>query len=294
MFFLKIVVFIFQKIPLRYLHRLGDLLGLSVYYLNIDRRKVAETNLKIVLGEDFNRKIVKENFKNSFRSIMEMFFVTRIDDQFVKENLIYGDLKDAYDIKDKKIPTFLLTGHVGSWELLPAIYSVVFDHEISVIGKSMKNKAVDRVMVDLRMMDKVHFIKHKSALRIIHRYLNNGIPVGALLDQGALDRQSVFVDFFGLKTTFTAGLPLYAFKKNIRFLMAFLVRDGGKYKVVLYPPIYPDKSMGVDEGVLEISRRINEVYEDIIKKYPEQWFSLHKRFKRVLRDGDEQTSSIYR
>lgn len=294
MFFLKIIVFILQKIPLKYLHMLGDLLGLLVYYLSSDRRKVAETNLKLVLGEDFHHKIVKENFKNSFRSIMEMFFISRIDSEFVEKNVVYGDLKDAYDIKEKKIPTFFLTGHIGSWEFLPAIYTMVFDHEISVIGKSMKNKAADKIMVDLRMGEKIHFIKHKNALRTIHKYLNNGIPVGALLDQGALEHHSIFVEFFGLKTTFTPGLSLYAFKKGIRFLMAFLVRDGSKYKLILYPPIYPDKNMAVDEGVLEISRKINEIYEDIIKKYPEQWFSLHKRFKRVLRDGDEQSSSIYR
>ncbi|MEF3255555.1 MAG: hypothetical protein K6348_08360 [Deferribacterales bacterium] len=292
MFLIRFITFLLKKMPRKILYLMGDIIGLLVYYIHLPRRRVAETNLKIVLKDKYNKKILKENYRNIFRNFMEIFFIEKVNDEFIKKYVKYENLDDITKIKNDKKPTLLLTGHIGSWELLPIFYTKFFNHKVAIIGKEMRNKKIDIIIKELRSNSDISFISHGNVMRIIHRYLNKGIPVGALLDQGGLEDQSIFIDFFGLKTTFVHPLLAYAVRKEIKIIMVFLIRENEKYRFINYPPIYPNNSLDYDNAVIDLAKKINEVYEDIIIKYPTQWFTLNKRFKRVKNDEGE-ICSIY-
>lgn len=293
MFLLRLIVSLLSRCSLNTLYRFGSFLGLSVYYLSPSRRRVARKNLRLVLKNGIQESMVKESFRNSFKSFMEIFYAKKIDESFLKEKVILPDLTDFFELLKQERPIFLITGHIGSWEFLPSIYANIAKGKIAVVGKSMRNQKLDEFIYGLRRSDKVNFITHSNAIVSIQRSFKKNIPVGALLDQGGLEKNCFFIDFFGQKATFVNGIPIYAVRVDAAVLMAFLIRIDDKWKLEVYKPIHPDKGVEQTSAAKKLARQINEVYEDIIKKYPEQWFALNKRFKRVLDEKTGEVRSIY-
>jgi len=293
MLLIKIIVFLLTRCNLKTLHKIGSFLGITTYYLLPGRRRIARKNLRIALGENFDEKILKESFKNSFKSMMEVFYTHRIDDEFIAKNIRLNDLIYLNEALEKGKPIFLITGHIGSWEFLPAVYASITKGKIAIVGKATRSKKIDDILYKLRTKENIHFISHSNAIVSIQRFFKKEIPVGALLDQGGLEKNCFFIDFFGIKTTFVKGVPIYASKIGALILIGFLIREDDKYTLKIYPPIELDETLDHITAAEKLARQINQVYEDVIRKYPEQWFTLNKRFKRVLENENGKIGSIY-
>ena len=275
------------------LNKYGRIIGLLMYYILGSRRGVVAKNLEITTGKS-DKKLQKSVFKNNFASFMEIFFTPKINEQFIVNNVEIDNEKDIREFIRKNKKFVLVSAHMGSWELAPPIMSKVFKIKIAVIGRRIKNPYVDSRVAGLRSSGKVEYLHHRNITSDIYEYLENNVPIGVLLDHSATKKDSIYVDFFGLKTTFNAGIPAICIRKNIPALVCFCIREPKRIKLISYPPIYPESKLKIKSRVRKFAEDINEIYEDIITKYPEQWLMLHKRFKRLEQNDDKKTDSIYR
>ncbi|MGA1846462.1 lysophospholipid acyltransferase family protein [Deferribacter abyssi] len=280
----------FQNRDLTTLYRFGNLFGGMAYYLLNSRRSVAERNCELIGIKDI-RKVVRESFKNTFCSFMEIFYLHKIDNEFILNNVIFENEDTIRKLLEANKSIFVVSAHIGSWEFTPIIFKKVFKVNTAIVGRRIKNKNVDKFIRKQRSVNEIKYFTHRDVALKLSKLLDEGYAIGTLLDHSALSKDSIYVEFFGLKTSFIAGVPLLSIRKKIPILPVFLIREGGYYKMIDYPPIFPERKGDVKENMERIARRINEVYEDIIRKYPEQWYLIHKRFKRV-KDGEE-TRSVY-
>ncbi|MCX8084214.1 MAG: lysophospholipid acyltransferase family protein [Calditerrivibrio sp.] len=292
MLFLKYIVAFFQKMGVQRLKVLGKYIGKMVYYLSKERRQVAHKNLSLVFDGVVPEGLTKKTFENNFISFLEIFLVRDIDEGFL-EYVDLPDMGELFRLIEEKRNIFLISGHIGSWEFLPKIYTMISKNSITVVGKSLRSEKLNKIVEALRYCEKINYINHFNALISIQRAFKKNMAVGALLDQGGLEKNSFFVEFFGLKTTFVSGIPIYAVRSNAVIVMAFLLRQKDRWRLEIYPALFPDKSLSEIESAKKLAKSINEVYEDVIKKYPEQWLAMNKRFKRVLESEDGQACSIY-
>lgn len=60
-------------------------------------------------------------------------------------------------------------------------------------------------------------------------------------------------------------------------------RKNKKYKVKIWEPIKAEKNLSKKESIKQITDIINKRLEEWIKKYPEEWFWLHRRWKSTDR-----------
>ncbi|KAA0257764.1 lysophospholipid acyltransferase family protein [Deferribacter autotrophicus] len=280
----------FQNRDLTTLYRYGNFLGNIAYYVLRGRRRVAERNCEIIGIKDI-KKVVKESFKNTFCSFMEIFYLHKVDNEFILNNVIIENEDKIRKLLEKYKSVFVVSAHIGSWEFTPVIFKKVFKINTAIVGRRIKNKKIDDFIKKQRSADGIKYFTHRDVALELSKLVDEGYAIGTLLDHSALSKDSVYVDFFGLKTSFIAGVPLLSLRKKIPILPIFLIREDGYYKMIDYPPIFPERNGNIKENMEKVARKINEVYEDIIRKYPEQWYLIHKRFKRV-RDGEE-TRSVY-
>lgn len=275
------------------LDKYGRAVGLLAYYFLPNRRKVVAKNLEITIGKN-DKKLQKSVFKNNFASFFEIFYIPKINEQFIVNNV---EVKSEHNIREfmrKNKKFVLVSAHIGSWEMSPSIISKIFKTKVAIIGRRIKNPEVDNIVAELRGMGNVEYLHHRNITGNIYEYLENNVPIGVLLDHSSMKKDSIFVDFFGLKPTFNAGIPAICIRKNIPALVAFCIREEGKIKLISYPPVYPDSKLKLKSRVRQFAKDINEIYEDIIQKYPDQWLMMHKRFKRLEHSNDKKTDSIYR
>ena len=109
-----------------------------------------------------------------------------------------------------------------------------------------------------------------------------------------MPKDCVNVPFFGYKTPTIAGIPAMCARKKMKILPFFAAFTNEGYKVMIYPPIAPDVNLDPKKRIEKLAADINKTYEDVIKKYPDQWYLIHRRFKRVEVEDGTLSDCVYR
>jgi KDO2-lipid IV(A) lauroyltransferase len=121
--------------------------------------------------------------------------------------------------------------------------------------------------------------KTKSA-RQMFRTLENGELLGILADLNVQEKEGVFVDFFGVPASTTTSIAKLALKTGAVVLPAFAVWEEAKRKYVVYlePPIEYEKTQDGEADIVDLTQKITSLVEKYVRKYPEQWLWIHKRW----------------
>lgn len=261
-----------------------------MYHLLKGRRAVAEKNCEIIGIPSANiEKTVKSSFRQTFCSYLESFYVKNIDRKFLDENVDVVYMGERPDTN----ACFMVSAHFGAWELSPYIMTKKLGLKGAAVARKIKDPKVDKFILSQRVNSDVAYIHHRNATDTIREYMDRGEAVGVLLDHSSMPKDSMTVPFFGLETTFIKGIPLLSVRRDYPILPAFILRENGKYKLITYPLIYPDKSLKPKERAYDIALKINRLYEEMIRQYPDQWYLIHKRFKRVADENGKLRKGIY-
>lgn len=290
---LKPLLFLLNHLPLKALDAIGVFFGNLLWIISKDRRHVAVVNAKII-GVENPENIAKQSFKNTFKAYMEIFYAKRVDSEFVKKYVTIEGRQYFEDTRKNYKEYVLVGAHFGPWGMLANMVSVFFGCKVVTIGRASKNKSMERILDELRTSENIEYITHRGAIAKLTDYLADGYAPGVYLDHTATPKDCVNVDFFGYKTPTIAGIPAFAARKNRPILMFFGAYVENGYKIIIYPPIFPDKSLKPRERIEQTARDINKIYEDIFRKYPDQWYLIHRRFKRVEEEDGTISDRIYR
>jgi KDO2-lipid IV(A) lauroyltransferase len=91
----------------------------------------------------------------------------------------------------------------------------------------------------------------------------------------------VFVDFFGLPASTNAGLARIALRADAPIVPVFIVREGwrARHRVHVLPIMQVERTDDMQADVAHNTQRMSDVFEDMVRRYPEQWLWMHKRWK---------------
>jgi len=157
-------------------------------------------------------------------------------------------------------------------------------YPMSAIYRPLEFKPLDRFFIDLRGRYGGKLHAKKNAMRPILKDLRNRELIGILLDQNTNRNAGVFVDFFGQPACTNKGLALLALGTGSPVIPLFLMREEDRFRVE-FGPAFPLVRTGDKAKDIEVStRQYNRVLEDVIRRYPEQWFWVHRRWKTRPKD----------
>jgi len=282
----RLVGFFAKIVPLRLAHFIGDLLGDLFFYIIRTRRKVAFRNLKTTFGKEKNerelKRILHRNYRHFGRVLMEfaripLFTKKKILDEIPIQNLYY-----LQELIERKTALFILSGHFGNWEYMGAALANV-SSPIYCVFKEQKNLAIDNVIKQFRISVglKPFKVKGGAAKGILNALKEKGIVL-ILNDQDA-GRKGIMLDFLGRLASTAKGSALIAIKHKVPVIMAFGIREkDGRIRVHLekFPEI--NQFSNNDKGVKQFLIEYNKILEKYIRKYPEQWFWMHRRWKTQI------------
>jgi len=112
------------------------------------------------------------------------------------------------------------------------------------------------------------------------KVLKDAGTIGILADQNTMPGEAVFVDFFGKQASTTTGIARVALHTDAAVVPGYAVWDEslGKYRLRFEPPIELIRTGDMERDVVENTQRFTKVIEDIIRKYPDQWVWVHRRW----------------
>lgn len=176
----------------------------------------------------------------------------------------------------------VVTGHLGNWEIAGSyIASRIPFHAVS---RRMANPLFDAYLNETRANGGMQMIWDGDAVRVSPRVLRQNHAVAFLADQDGLGLASTFVPFFGRPAKTPRGPAVFALRLDAPMIFGVSVRQpSGRYALLLERVTAPrtgDRETDVDALVLAFTERL----EAMIRRYPEQYFWHHRRWRRQPED----------
>lgn len=172
-------------------------------------------------------------------------------------------------------PLLILTGHCGNWELLAAALNVA-GLGMAVVGRELDDQGLQARLLGLRSRFGSRTIVRGTpgAARDLLRTLRAGGALGMLIDQDTRV-DGVWVDFFGRPAYTPVGAAEIALRLGACVLPTFIERldDGGHLATIQPALALPGEPRAATQAMTE---RI----EAQIRRVPEQWVWLHRRWRR--------------
>jgi Kdo2-lipid IVA lauroyltransferase/acyltransferase len=173
----------------------------------------------------------------------------------------------------------ILIAHFGNYDLMGLFASRLLGYPVTIITKKLKNESLNELWWGLRQKAGLKTVAAHNAYRACLRALRQNELVGFMLDQNRPAEQGVFVDFFGRSASTTPGLAFMSAQTGAPVVPVFMRRTPeGRHALEVRPLIEPPPDRK-EETILAHTAMYTKIIEDEIRRYPEQWMWLHKRWK---------------
>jgi len=264
-------------LPLPWLARLGRGFGALLYWLAKERRQVTLTNLRLCFPElDETRRtaLAREHFCAFGRSFLERGLLWWASPKRLRR-LVRIEGREHLDRNTGK-PTILLVPHFVGLDMGWARLTLELD--MVSIYANQKNLLFNAALLRgrTRFGDST-LLSRQEGTRPAIRLMRDGRPFYYLPDMDYGQRDTIFVPFFGVSTATITGLSRLSRLADASVLpvVTRMLPDGQGYVVNIGSPWtdFPGESIEAD------TRRMNAYIESEVRRLPEQYFWLHKRFK---------------
>lgn len=276
--------FVVGLLSLKGARRLGGSLGKFAFHVLRFREEVTLSNLRRCFPEKSDaelKQIAAGAFESVGIALMELVWLPRMSLEQMKNEVRFDRPELVREVHARGNGLLLLTAHFGSWEFLAQGFHVTLGIPLNMLVKTQTNKLVDRSINRRRMLFGNKVIAMETSLREVLRALRDGEVVGIAADQAA-PKENVPIEFFGTMVPTHLGPAVLSLKMNSPILAFFPIRQAdGSYHVSVVQVPSDDLKGQTDENVIELTRRHVKITEDVIRRFPEQWMWMHKRWKHV-------------
>ena len=172
----------------------------------------------------------------------------------------------------------LLSAHWGNWELM-GIVCAALGYPVSAIARKVGTRGVTRFVNETRGVTGMRVSDKLSAARATLAALRAGECVGILIDQNDAVT-GIPATFFGRACATSPALASFALKTGAAIVPAMCpLGPDGRYEARFSEPIVPAESEDPQRDVAEMTQRLTSLVERCVRRRPEQWFWVHRRWK---------------
>ena len=236
-------------------------------------RKTALKNLELA-GLAGRERISGGVFDSVARLAVSFARFPKIDHQNISDWIRYEGLENFESARARGQGVLVATGHFGNWELSAFAHAYLVA-PMHVVVRPIDNPRIDELVERRRALSGNYIIQKKDAARGILRALKGGGAVGILIDQNTTPQEGVFIDFFGAKACAGSAFVKLAHHSGAAVVPGYAVWSHEEGRYILY--FEPQVLMTGD--VQEDTQRVHARLEAAIRKHPDQWLWIHRRWK---------------
>ena len=277
----RMVAAIVSLMPLGAVRRCGAVLGRIVYSLDATHRRIALENLASAFparAEADRRALARAMFAHFGSLLLELLkFGTYTPEQMRAAVEIEGEERVRQAYQEGRGVLFF-TGHFGYWEIQAIVHPLAM-HPISVLARPLDNARLNEMLERIRTRTGNSVIYRQGAVRRVLRELAANHGVALLIDQHLHTPDAVYVDFFGRPAATTSALAALALRTGAPVIPVFaLPLPRGRYRLVYEHPVDPPRA-DTSDAVREFTQRCTDVLEMYVRRHPELWLWMHRRWR---------------
>jgi Kdo2-lipid IVA lauroyltransferase/acyltransferase len=270
-------------LPPRLARLWADGLAFAVYWLFGRLRRVGETNLKLALPElppQTRKEILRRVYVHLGWQLVEFCRMTRYTRENTRDWLRTEGLEHYQAAQARGKGVLVITAHLGAWEL-SSFYHSLMGHPMGMVIRRLDNRKLDAYVNRIRCLHG-NYVLHKDDFgRGLLTAMHEGGTVGILMDTNMTPPQGAFVKFFGIEACTATGLAHVARKTGAAVLPGFMLWQNAEKRYVLHfgPQIEIPQTESVSDDILKGTQLCNDAIESWIRRYPDQWLWIHRRWK---------------
>ena len=286
------VVCFVQALPPQLGFALAELLAKGLYRFDRRHRRIAAENIRHAFPELAEQpasidRLVRGCFRHYSLLLIEIILLPRklrLGNYKKYALLIHGERIVPGLLDDR--PLLIVTAHFGNWEIAGYVIGAC-GFETYAIARVLDNPYLERFFKTFRQATGQTIIAKKADFDRLSKVMRAGGKVATLGDQDAGPR-GVFVDFFGRKASAHKAVALMAIEYDALMVVVGTPRvaEPMHYEIineeVIDPRDYADRS----DAVKAITQEYHDALERLIRRYPEQYFWLHRRWKSQPKSKD--------
>ena len=283
----KLFLWLAKIAPKSFIYMMMKSLTLLVYHLDRKRRNLTINNLSMAFPDKTSEEIKllsKQVYIELSKTIAEilLLFTGKFDIEKAIKNRDEAKEKLQKLAQNSPHGIIFMTAHFSNWELM-AHFIAKNGLPMIVIGRKGNNELIEEnITTPMREKYGNSAVSKKKAMLSMMKKLKAGGTVGLLIDQKSGRSHSAKLDFFGKPAETTLSVASLKLSLDPTVIPVFVVRDSnGLYELIINEPIdYVAGDIEDKEKKLEaMTLKYNKVIEDIIRKYPSQWFWMHNRWR---------------
>ncbi|MHC4781131.1 MAG: lysophospholipid acyltransferase family protein, partial [Planctomycetota bacterium] len=262
---------------------LGEWIGILAFHLGTEERNRALRHLRWAFEDTYSRgkrrSIAFDAFRNFGRAMAEAFAGTKLSTPELETHVENAKETSSRlrNILQEGAGMIALTGHLGNWELLGNFSARYFP--VSCVAHRLHFEPFNRLSEDVRHAGNIGVIYLHESPREIVRTLKRNEVVAILTDQDIRRLPGTYVRFFGRPAWTPIGPVLTAKLSGAPIFPIFMFRRGNKYRIELGKRIPMVFTGDRRRDLYENTQKMADVYEEYIRRHPDQWAWNHQRWK---------------
>src|SRR5580692_8090912 len=282
-FTVQLLILLMGALPRSMARAIGAALG-DISLLLLPRLRAAgETNLKLAFPDwpqERRDRVLRNSVRNLGRQLAEFCRMSRYTRASIAAVARCEGEEHFLAAQARRQGTLVLTGHIGAWEL-SSFYHSLLGHPMALVIRRLDNPRVDALVNGIRGLHGNAVIHKDDFARGLLSAMRSNQTVGILMDTNMTPPQGVFVPFFGVEACTASGLARVALKTGATVLPGFMVWEEAEQKYVLRfsAPLELARTGDDAADILANTALFNRVLEETIRRYPDQWLWLHRRWK---------------
>lgn len=285
LFLYKAFSFLVQLLPKKIMNGFLKTLSGFIYLISKKHRQIMDVNLDLAfnntLSQEEKDKIGIHTFYNLLQTIIGIITRDRTSKEDLLDNITFVNEEILWGVLKQKKKIIFMTGHYSNWEMIPPALTSKFNINLSIIGRKLDSEIMDQILVSKREKFNINMIYRKGAMKYAIKALKQNNAIGLLLDQHIGQQQGgIEVNFFHHKVYQSPAASVLGRLTNAAIIPVFIsTEDYNNYTLTFYPVLPVIKSENKEKDIQQMTQAQSNIMEKVIRKKPNQWFWVHKRWK---------------
>lgn len=237
-------------------------------------RPIAEKNLAMALPEADREAVIEGCFRSLARLVALLPRFGGMDQENVGEWIRYEGYEHFEAAKRAGRGVLFATAHLGNWEFSAFAHALMAE-PMTIVVRPLDNPLLDGLATRYRTLSGNRVLARTDFARPMLEVLKRNEALGILIDQNVTADRGIFIDFFGVKACVDAGFARLAAHTGAAVIPGYALwsEEEGRFVLHFDPPVE------VTGEAREDTQRIQSALERAIRRHPEQWLWIHRRWK---------------
>ncbi len=268
-----------KVVPLRICYAVAEAIAWGYFICARRDRRELRANLKIILGEDADEKLIKRHifmiFRHFAKYLVDFFRTDKFTEKYISKYIRIKGLENLDEGLSGGRGAIISSIHIGNWELGAAIVGAL-KYPISAIVLEHKDKRINDFFIRQRALNNVKSIPISAPIKECFKAFKRN-EIVAIVGDKDYTSNGIHIDFFGRKALLPKGTAVFSLKTGAPIVFCAMTRnEDDTFTLSFERPIQYNPTGDHRKDIQALMKEYIKFFEEYIRKNVDQWYAFRK------------------